>query len=158
LLPLALPVLSPAALADAGLQDVNYNLGEEVGWHDLVREVAGVYSALPPEQRRSAVIITGNYGEAGALERYGPARGLRRVYSGHNSYYWWGTPSPERGTTIGVGIGRDELTPYFSSVRLATRIHNRYGVENDEEGQPVWVATGQRQPWSKIWRHFRHYG
>jgi hypothetical protein len=156
-LPVALPVLSPAALADVPLQNVNYNLGEEVGWHELVREVTSVDRALPPAQRDAAVILTSNYGEAGALERFGSAS-LPRVYSGHNSYSWWGPPVPNLGTTIAIGLDRDELTPYFSSVKLAARIHNRYGVDNDEEGAPVWVATGQKSPWSKIWPRFRHYG
>jgi hypothetical protein len=158
LLPLALPVLSPAALADVPLQNVNYNLGEEVGWPDLVREVAAVDRSLPPAQRRSAVVVTSNYGEAGAIEHFRSAFALPRVYSGHNSYSWWGPPKPELGTTIAIGLARDELTPYFSSLRLATRIHNRYGVENDEAGTEVWVATGQKSPWSKIWTKFRHYG
>jgi hypothetical protein len=156
-LPLALPILSPAALAGVPLQNVNYNLGEEVGWHDLVREIAAVDRSLTPEQRKSAVIVTSNYGEAGAIEQFGSAFALPRVYSGHNSFSWWGPPSPELGTTIAVGLGRDDLTPYFSSVKLATRIRNRNGVENDEQGAAVWVATGQRLPWSKIWPSFRHY-
>ena len=157
-LPFSLPVLSPAALAKHPLQNINYNLGEEVGWGDLVHEVAGVYQSLPPAQRRLAVIVTSNYGEAGAIQRFGPAVGLPTAYSGHNSFSWWGPPRPELGTTIGIGLDRSDLTPYFDSVRLATHIHNRYGVANDEEGLPVWVATGQKAPWSEIWPHFRHYG
>ena len=35
--------------------------------------VASVYWALPPEQRRRAVLVASNYGEAGALDFYGPA-------------------------------------------------------------------------------------
>ena len=42
-LPIALPVLSPRELAAVPLQNVNYNLGEEVGWPELVHTVAGVY-------------------------------------------------------------------------------------------------------------------
>jgi hypothetical protein len=102
--------------------------------------------------------VTSNYGEAGAIERFGSPYALPRVYSGHNSYSWWGPPSPALGTTIAVGLDRSDLTPYFASLRLATHIHNRYGVANDEEGAPVWIATGQRAPWSEIWPHFRHYG
>jgi hypothetical protein len=156
-LPAAVPVLPPAVLADVPLQNANYGLGEEIGWHELVQQVGGVLRSLPADQQRSAAIVTSNYGEAGAIIRFGTAAGISTAYSGHNSFSWWGPPHPDTGTTIGVGLGRDELTPYFASVRLATRIHNRHGVENDEEGAPVWIATGQRQPWSKIWPSFRHY-
>jgi 4-amino-4-deoxy-L-arabinose transferase-like glycosyltransferase len=158
LLPLALPVLPPSALASVPLQNVNYNLGEEIGWHDLVHEVAAVKESLPPSQQRSVAIVTSNYGEAGAIDRFGAAAGLPTAYSGHNSFSWWGPPRPDLGTTIGIGLSRDDLTPYFTSVRLATTIHNRHGVDNDEEGERMWLATGQKQPWSEIWPHFRHYG
>ena len=46
LLPVALPVLPPSALATVPLQKANYNLGEEIGWQDLTHEVAGVALAL----------------------------------------------------------------------------------------------------------------
>ena len=51
----------------------------------------------------------------------------------------------------------DELRPYFRAVTLATRVCNRYGVGNDEEGAPILVCTGQRVPWSRIWSRFEHY-
>jgi len=31
-------------------------------------------------------------------------------------------------------------------------------VANDEEGAPIWVCSGQHEPWSVIWPQFRHYG
>jgi hypothetical protein len=43
-------------------------------------------------------------------------------------------------------------------VTLAARIQNRYGVDNDEDGAPVWVCTGQRRPWPAIWPAFKAYG
>ena len=108
-----------------------------------MHEVASVLRSLPPRERRASVIVTSNYGEAGAIDRFGPAVGLPRAYSGHNSYGWWGAPHPELGTTV--------------AVTLATRVHNRYGVGNDEEGAPILVCTGQRVPWSRIWSRFEHY-
>lgn len=158
-LPLSLPVLPATALADVPLQNVNYNLGETIGWPDLVSTVARVYRSLPPAERARTAIVTGNYGEAGAVARYGRAFGLPAAYSGHNNEWLWGPPSPAKGTTIAVGFWDPRvLAPYFSSVTLAARIHNRGGVENDEEGAPLWICRGQRAPWPRIWPAFRHYG
>ncbi len=158
ILPLALPVLPPAALAKVPLQAINYNLGEEIGWQTLTDQVAGVWKALPPSERASSVIVTENYGEAGAIDLFGPTRGLPQAYSGHNSFWWWGPPSPATGAAIAVGFDRAALTPYFTSVSLADRIHNAYGVTNDEEGAPIWICTRQLASWSAIWLAFRHYG
>ena len=143
------------------LQKVNYNLGEEVGWPELVQSVAGVYDTLSPTERRSTAIVTGNYGEAGAIDHYGPALGLPDAFSGHNSFWWWGPPTPSRGTAIIVGFGdgaRPYLLRYFGSVQRAATIRNRYGVHNDEEGMPIWLCRDQRAPWPQIWAQFRSYG
>jgi 4-amino-4-deoxy-L-arabinose transferase-like glycosyltransferase len=158
LLPVSLPVVPPSALASVPLQKVNYNLGEEIGWQDLTREVARAWRSLPPSERARAVVLTENYGEAGAIDRYGGRLGLPRAYSGHNSFWSWGPPEPSVGTTIAIGFDRSALTPHFGRCALSARVHNADDVDNDEEGQPIWVCTGQRAPWPQIWEHFKHYG
>jgi 4-amino-4-deoxy-L-arabinose transferase-like glycosyltransferase len=157
-LPVALPVLPPSAVAGLSLQKANYNLGEEIGWQDFTREVAGVWRSLPSGERASAVILTENYGEAGAIDRYGDAWRLPRAFSGHNSFWSWGPPQPALGVTIAIGFDLADLTPYFDRCTLSARIENHDGVDNDENRQPIFVCTGQRAAWSRIWDDFKHYG
>ena len=157
-LPLLLPVLPASTLATLNLQKVNYNLGEEIGWPEYTREVAAVWDSLAPSARANAVIVTSNYGEAGAIDRFGSGVGLPNAYSGHNSYWWWGPPRPTSGTAVAIGFDRSDLTPYFGTVRLAARVHNNAGVANDEEGAPIWVCTDQVAPWPQIWPRFKDYG
>ena len=52
---------------DAAMR-VNENLREEIGWHELVDTVAGIRDSLPAAERATAGILTGNYGEAGAID------------------------------------------------------------------------------------------
>ena len=158
MLPLALPVLPESALATVPLQKANYNLGEEIGWQDLTRQVANVWRSLPRSERSSVVILTQNYGEAGAIDRYGRDFGLPRPFSGHNSFWSWGPPHPERGTTIAIGYDASALDSYFGQCTLAARVHNRANVDNEENGHPITICTEQRAPWSAIWSHFKHYG
>lgn len=158
-LPLSLPILPARALHTVPLQDINYNLGETVGWQELVAEVGRAYDSLAPAERASAVIVTANYGEAGAIDRYGPAIGLPGAFSGHNSYWWWGPPTPSIGVAILVGFDEPgELTPYFRRLSLAGRVSNSQGVANDEEGAPIWIGREQRSPWPAIWADFKVYG
>jgi hypothetical protein len=44
-------------------------------------EVKAVYDGLPGDERERAVIVTRNYGEAGAFDRFGPEYGLPKVYN-----------------------------------------------------------------------------
>jgi hypothetical protein len=157
-LPLGLPVLPQSAVAAAGLQKVNYNLGEEIGWPTLVREVAAVWRSVPADRRAGAVLLTSNYGEAGALLRYGGRYGLPTAYSGHNSFWWWGPPTAPGDPTIAVGLDRSDLAPHFRSCRIAARVHNDVSVDNDEEGAPIWVCSGPKASWASMWPAFRQYG
>ena len=31
------------------------------------------------------------------------------------------------------------------------------GVDNDEEGEGIWVVRGPRQPWARLWPRMKHY-
>ena len=90
--PVALPVLPARALHTVPLQKINYDLAETIAWPKLVALVGREYDSLPAAQRRRATILAGNYGEAGAIERYGPGVGLPSVYSGANNFWLWGAP------------------------------------------------------------------
>ena len=97
LVPVAVPVLPARVLATVQLQKINYDLTETIGWSQQVALVAREYHALPAGQRAATAILAGNYGEAGAIDRYGPADGLPPAYSGANNFWFWGPPPPATG-------------------------------------------------------------
>lgn len=151
---IALPVL-PADRAGPVVA-VNADVGETIGWPDLAHTVAGVYHRLPDARR--AVILTRNYGEAGAIDRYGPALGLPPAYSGHNAYSDWGPP-PDGGAPVVAVMPRDAaIAGHLRGCRVAARIENRAGVDNEERGAAVLVCRGPRRPWSQAWPAMRHLG
>ena len=59
--------------------------------------ISGVYHNIPASERAGCAILAGNYGEAGAIDYYGPKLGLPKAISGHNSYFDWG---PRRSPAI----------------------------------------------------------
>ncbi|MGC5020246.1 glycosyltransferase family 39 protein [Micromonospora sp. DT47] len=156
---LLLPTL-PAERLPGFVVDVNYDSGETIGWPAFADSLAAVHRALPPQQRPRAVILTANYGEAGAVARYGPSRGLPPAYSGHNSMADFGRPPADADVVIAVGWERpDQLRGWFDQVALAGRVDQRVDVDNEENGGPVWLCTGLRRPWSQIWdQEVRHAG
>jgi hypothetical protein len=147
---IALPVL-PADRSDF-VVDVNEDIGETIGWPEMVEQVAAVVEEAPGEP----VIFTANYGEAGAIDRFGPAHGLPRAYSGHNAYADWGRPPGEAGPIVTVGISDRLLDGWFRGCRAATSLSNEAGIENDEFGAPVAVCASPVGPWSEL--DLRHYG
>ncbi|MEV4126260.1 hypothetical protein [Nocardia sp. NPDC049707] len=149
---LFLPVLPVAALPDSPVLAINYDAGETIGWPQLVRRVAEVRATLGPD----IAIFTDNYGEAGAIERFGGEYGLPTPHSGHNSYWWWGPPSDTATAVITVGLDRDHLTPYFAEVEPAGHIDNGLGIDNDEQGRPLFICREPRASLSEIWPAAKH--
>jgi len=133
---------------------------EEVGWRDLVKEVAQARDSLPAVERARARILAGNYGEAGAIDLFGAAYGLPAAISGVNSYWLRGYGDPPPQTLVVVGLPREFLTEYFESCELAGHVTNRYGVLNEEtrEHPDIFVCRGLRVSWPEFWKQFRYYG
>src|SRR3569833_1094377 len=84
---LLLPIARPGTRWFGITTTVNGDLREEFGWTELTEEVARIYNSIPAEQRASTGIFASNYGEAGALNMYGPPYGLPTAISGTNSYW-----------------------------------------------------------------------
>ncbi|MEO3780088.1 glycosyltransferase family 39 protein [Micromonospora sp. B11E3] len=156
---LLLPTL-PADRLPGFVVAANYDAGETIGWPAFADSLAAVHRGLPADQRGRAVILAGNYGEAGAVARYGPARGLPRAYSGHNSMADFGQPPPGADVVLAVGWQRpDQLRRWFTDVTEAGRVDQRVDVDNDENGGPIWLCRGLRRPWADIWHtEVRHAG
>lgn len=159
---LTLPVYPVGMLARTPQPLVNPDAAETVGWPRFAAEVARVHQALPAGDRPRTTIVTSNYGEAGALDRYGPALGLPRAYSGHNGFWYFGRPPDTGGPTIVVGPegteGAASLRRYWTDVTAAGRIDDGVGLDNEEQGKPVWVCRGQRDRWAVLWPEFEHLG
>ncbi|WP_309234518.1 glycosyltransferase family 39 protein [Nocardia sp. XZ_19_385] len=151
---LFLPVLPVSALNDSPVLAVNYDAGETVGWPEFVRQIGQVRSGLGP----SIAILTANYGEAGAIERFGAAHNLPTPHSGHNAYWWWGPPSDTASEVITVGIDTDRLTQFFADCRPAGHIDNGLDIDNDEQGEPIHICRSPRAPWSDLWPQAKHLG
>ena len=147
---LALPVLPArdAAIANSANSDV----GETIGWPELARGVARAYRPAPPH----AVIFTANYGEAGAIDRYGPALGLPHAYSGHNGFAYWGPPTTAPGPVVTVGLHAGHGLRQFTRCHFMGRIENAPGIDNDERHEPIYLCGGVVSSWQLAWPKLRH--
>jgi hypothetical protein len=102
--PLVLPILPPAKLV-AYMRAIHMEpprtetshtealpqiFADQFGWKQMVGSVAHVYHHLQPEDEKRAAIFCQNYGEAGAIDFFGPKLGLPPAVSGHQNYFLWG--------------------------------------------------------------------
>ncbi len=139
---------------------VNDGFKESVGWPDLTETVADIYASLPAEEKAQAGILAGNYGEAGAINLYGPAYGLPEAISGINSYWLRGYGDPPPQTLVVVGYTHDDTERMFEACDLAGQNTNRYGVKNEEmrDHPDIFVCRRPRLPWPDFWKRIRTFG
>jgi len=156
---LSLPIAPVQSALWSVASTVQDNFVEEIGWPDLVQTVAGIYAALPADTRSNTAILAGNYGEAGAVDLYGPAGGLPQAISGVDSYWLRGYPDPPPQTLIVLGYHQDELTAFFDACDLAGHVTNSYGVRNEETSAhpEIFVCRQPRQPWPVLWQMLRRF-
>jgi 4-amino-4-deoxy-L-arabinose transferase-like glycosyltransferase len=150
-----LPVVPVGSLHRTSIVDANYDLGETIGWPAYVQEIAAVYHRIPAVDRPNVAILTSNYGEAGAIDRYGPTVGLPHAHSGQTGYWYWGPPSDNATTLLVVGFDRNVLQRSFRDIRIATHLDNHLQINNDEQDAPVWICSQRRQDWSALWPRLR---
>ncbi|MFE9580656.1 hypothetical protein ACFYO1_30060 [Nocardia sp. NPDC006044] len=151
---LFLPVLPISMLKDSPVLGINYDAGETIGWPEFIRQIGQVRAGLGPD----AAILTANYGEAGAIERFGAPYDLPKPHSGHNSYWWWGPPSDTATEVLTVGLDREYLTRFFADIQPAGHLDNTRDIDNDEQGEPLFICRNLRAPWSELWPQAKHLG
>ncbi len=139
---------------------INGELREEVGWREMVQTIANIRDTLPPAERNRVAILAANYGEAGAIDLYGPAYGLPPAISGVNSIWARGYGNPPPQTLIVLGFSPKFMENNFQSCRVAGRNTNRYGLDNEEsrEHPKIYVCGPPRDPWPEFWSNFQYYG
>jgi len=167
--PLALPALPPESYvryqAALGINvpktEVHHQgklpqlFGDMFGWPELVGTVAKVYSALPAEERGKAAILAGNYGEAGAIDFFGPRYGLPRAISRHNSYFLWGPRNYNGEVMIVLQASREYLGRVCASVEEAAVQYHPYGMA--EENRAIHVCRGLKFRLKGSWPFLKHF-
>lgn len=121
--------------------------------------MAQIRDSLSASEQAHLAVLTANYGEAGAINLYGPAYGLPRAISGVNSFWarGYGSPAPE--TVIIVGFAPAWTDKTFSGCRVAAQIPNEFGIRNEESDRPnIFICGSPRVGWEAFWKDFRYYG
>lgn len=167
--PLAIPVLTPEtfvrytkALHFAPPPIETHRLGplpqifaDQFGWEQMVATVARAYSNLPPEVRPQTAIFAQNYGQAGAIDLFGPKYGLPPAISGHQNYFIWG-PRGYTGESVIVMAGRQQdLESRFADVQKVASVYHPYSMPY--EHFDVFYCRGPKRPLREIWPQVKNW-
>jgi len=161
---LEMPLVTPIDPLNSWVWNVatrlNENFKDEIGWPELVAEVARIRNTLPTKELSQLGILVMDYGDAGAIDLYGSTYGLPRAISGVNSYWWRGYGDPPPQTLIVVGFPPRYAARVFERCEVAGSIPNTHGVgtgENEKHAE-ILVCHNLRQSWPEFWKIFQYYG
>ena len=163
LMPFSVPILSPESFLryqkalGFQLSEIEHQqngplpqwYADEFGWQEMVEKVAQVYHSLPPAERARTAIFSNSWGEAAAVDFYGPRYGLPQAISKHNSYWMWG-PRDYDGSTMIIlrSDGRGDRE-HFQSVQAVGRVEHPYSRR--DEWFDIYLCRGLEADLRDVW-------
>jgi hypothetical protein len=169
-LPMAIPVLpveiyvkyadklgieiSSSDQYEPGLLPQHY--ADMFGWENMAETAADVYNSLPEDERDKCGILTGNYGEAAAINFYRDTYNLPKAISGHNNYWYWGCGLYSGEVMIVLGIGLKSAMDIFEEVEPVDIISSNYAMPY-ENNLPVYICKKPKFNNEKIWLMIKHF-
>jgi hypothetical protein len=169
LAPLAIPVLSPETyvrytnaiglqqprIETARLGPLPQIFADQFGWDEMAAAVAGVYNNLPPGVRAHTAIFAQTYGQAGAVDLFGPKYGLPPAISPHQNYFLWGPRDYSGESMIVMDDDQETLEKLFTSVRKAGRVYHPYSMPYQHFD--IFYCQGMHPPLQEIWLRLKKW-
>lgn len=169
LAPLFSPILSPEQaisyskrLGMAPPKVENQNTGrlpqyfaDEFGWEDMVREVGRAFHSLPAEQQARTAIFANSYGQAGAIDFFGPRYGLPKAICTHQNYWFWGPRDYDGDSVIVLGSDGSGDREHFKTVEAIGRAEHPYSRR--DEVYDIFLCRGLTMDLRKAWPQLKHW-
>jgi hypothetical protein len=169
LAPLAIPMLPPEtyiryakaiglnqpAIETHQLGPLPQIFADQFGWDEMAATVARVYNDLPPNIRARTAIFAQSYGQAGAIDRFGPKYGLPPAISGHQNYFLWGPRGFTGESMIVMDDRRENLERLFTSVEQVAYVDHPYSMPYNHFD--VFYCRGLRKPLAQLWPRVKRW-
>ena len=114
---------------------------DQFGWEELTTKTAEAWSHLAPNERSDCGIFAQNYGQAGAIDFFGPRYGLPPALSGHQTYWLWGPRGYSGNCMIVLDDDKETLDQLFEHVELVGYSDHPYALEHNLS---VYLCKGSK--------------
>jgi hypothetical protein len=156
---IGLPIVPQSVVGATPVFAVYPDVVESIGWPSFVAQVTHVVEGMSVTDRQHALLLTRNYGEASALDRFG--RNLPTIWSSHNQYWLWGPPvEPNKlsdEVVIAVGFDRPVLEQAFASVVEVARVVMPHEIDSQEQQVSILLCRKRNEPWAATWPNLKNY-
>jgi len=124
---------------------------DQFGWEEMVGSVADVYHHLQPEDRKRASIFCQNYGEAGAIDFFGPKLGLPPAISGHQNYFLWGPRDWTGEVILVLDTDDDDERALFGSVEDLGQVASSSWAMPYEQRNHIYLCRDLKMSVRELW-------
>jgi 4-amino-4-deoxy-L-arabinose transferase-like glycosyltransferase len=156
LLQIILPITPATRLHATGLDTKNSDFASTVGWVPITNQLTVIYGDLSPAERTTTVIISSDYGVAGALQIYGHAKLLPASFSPQLSDFFWLPTRLAATEALMVGYQPADVDWMCTSAQVVAHLTVPYQVVNLEQGAPVTYCR-LKGPIPSIWGRLQNY-
>src|SRR6266487_5224187 len=163
--PLVLPILPPDKLVSymraihmepprtetSHTEALPQIFADQFGWEQMVGSVAHVYHHLRPEDEKRAAIFCQNYGEAGAIDFFGPKLGLPPAISGHQNYFFWGPRDWTGDVALVLDTNDEDERNQFTSVQDLGQIVTSPWAMPFERRMHIFLCRDLKMSVQELW-------
>jgi hypothetical protein len=120
------------------------------GWEEMVQQAAAYYHRLSPEEQRKTVVFGNDYGEAAAVDFFGPKYGLPKAIGGNQNYWLWG-PREYTGESL-IVLGEGEERNMQTKCASYSIVGNaKHPLSRPDEWLPIYHCRGFKWNLREIW-------
>ena len=130
---------------------------DQFGWEEMVGSVAHVYHHLQPEDEKRAAIFCQNYGEAGAIDFFGPKLGLPPALSGHQNYFLWGPRGWTGEVVLVLDTNDDDERELFGSVEDLGQVVSSPWAMPFERRRHIYLCRDLKVSVREVWPRVKNW-
>ena len=168
-MPIVIPLLTPAKAAvyaralgatqqktETKMQgELPQHFADEFGWTELVEKTAQLYHSLPSDEQKKTAILGGSYGDAGAIDFFGPKYGLPKSISAHQNYWYWGPRDYTGESVILLHWPREAAERHCATVVEGATLDSPWSMK--EEQYTIWLCKGMRPSLQEFWPDLKNW-
>jgi hypothetical protein len=112
---------------------------------------------LRPEDEKRAAIFCQNYGEAGAIDFFGPKLGLPSAISGHQNYFLWGPGDWTGEVVLVLDTDDEDERKLFASVQDLGQIVSSPWAMPFERRNHIFLCRDLKGSVHEIWPRLKKW-
>jgi hypothetical protein len=128
---------------------------DEFGWEEMTRRTAQVFDRLSPQERAATAIFANDYGQAAAIDFFGPRYGLPASISKAETFWLWGPRQYDGSVVIVLGSDGRGDREHFRSVAAAGEVDSRYA--RADERFTIFLCKDIQIPLPVLWPQIKDW-